>query len=167
MYDKLTKADIKSMQDEIEYRTLVKRKELIESVKEARAHGDLSENFEYYAAKKEKNQNESRISYLKRMIHTAQVIDDSSTSDEVGVDNIVELKFEEQDMIKTLSLVTNVRGNSLEDRISIDSPMGKAILGKKLGERVYVKVNDDFGYHVVIQKIEKELSDKSNTINSY
>lgn len=167
MYDKLTKADIKSMQDEIEYRTLVKRKELIESVKEARAHGDLSENFEYYAAKKEKNQNESRISYLKRMINTAQVIDDSSTSDEVGVDNIVELKFEEQDMIKTLSLVTNVRGNSLEDRISIDSPMGKAILGKKLGERVYVKVNDDFGYHVVIQKIEKELSDKSNTINSY
>lgn len=167
MYDKLTKADIQSMQDEIEYRTLVKRKELIESVKEARAHGDLSENFEYYAAKKEKNQNESRISYLKRMINTAVLIDEVSGEDEVGVDNIVELKFEEQDMVRTLSLVTNVRGNSLEDRISIDSPMGKAIMGKKLGERVYVKVNDDFGYHVVIQKIEKELSDKSNKINSF
>lgn len=167
MYDKLTKADIQSMQDEIEYRTLVKRKELIESVKEARAHGDLSENFEYYAAKKEKNQNESRISYLKRMINTAVLIDEASGEDEVGVDNIVELKFEEQDMVRTLSLVTNVRGNSLEDRISIDSPMGKAIMGKKLGERVYVKVNDDFGYHVVIQKIEKELSDKSNKINSF
>ena len=145
MYDKLTKADIQSMQDEIEYRTLVKRKELIESVKEARAHGDLSENFEYYAAKKEKNQNESRISYLKRMINTAVLIDEVSGEDEVGVDNIVELKFEEQDMVRTLSLVTNVRGNSLEDRISIDSPMGKAIMGKKLGERVYVKVNDDCG----------------------
>lgn len=167
MYDKLTKADIQSMQDEIEYRTLVKRKELIESVKEARAHGDLSENFEYYAAKREKNQNESRISYLKRMINTAVVIDETSGADEVGVDNIVELKFEEQNMIRTLSLVTNIRGNSLEDKISIDSPMGKAIMGKKLGERVYVKVNDDFGYHVVIQKIEKELSDKSNKINSF
>lgn len=167
MNDKLTKADIQSMQEEIEHRTLVTRKELIECVKEARAHGDLSENFEYYAAKKEKNQNESRIAYLKKMINTAQVIEDNSSVDEVGVDNVVELKFEEQNMIRTLSLVTNVRENSLEDRISIDSPMGKAILGKKLGERVYVKVNDDFGYHVIIQKIDKELSDKSHTINSY
>lgn len=167
MYDKLTKADIEAMKSEIEHRVLVKRQELIEAVKEARAHGDLSENFEYYAAKREKNQNESRIAYLKRMINTATVIEDTAAVNEVGVDNVVTLQFEEQAMVRSLSLVTNVRGNSLEDRISIDSPIGRAILGRKLGERVYIKVNEDFGYHVIIQGIEKELSDKSNQINSF
>lgn len=167
MYDKLTKNDIKRMQEEIEDRTLVKRKELIEAVKEARAHGDLSENFEYYAAKREKNQNESRIAYLKKMINTADIIDDSSKADEVGINNTVELLFEEQGMVKTLTIVTNVRGNSLENKVSLESPIGKAIIGKKLGERVKVRVNDDFSYNVIIQRIVKDLPDDVDKINSF
>lgn len=65
------------MEEEIEHRKLVIRKEALEAVKEARAQGDLSENFEYYAAKKFKNQNESRIRYLERMIKTAQIIEET------------------------------------------------------------------------------------------
>lgn len=108
------------MEEEIEYRKLVVRKEAIEAVKEARAQGDLSENFEYYAAKKDKNKNESRIRYLERMIKTAQIVSDDSGEDEVGVNNIVEIYFEEDDEVEKFKLTTTVRGNSLEGRISID-----------------------------------------------
>ncbi len=167
MYDKLTRNDIKNMEAEIEHRTLVQRKELIEAVKEARAHGDLSENFEYYGDKREKNQNESRIAYLKRMINTADIIDDSSKDDEVGINNTVELFFEEQNMVRNLTIVTNVRGNSLEDKISLESPIGKALIGKKQGDRVKVSVNDNFSYYVVINKIIKDLPDDVDKINSF
>ena len=95
MYDKLTQNDIKKMEEEIEHRKLVVRKEALEAVKEARAHGDLSENFEYYAAKKDKNQNESRIRYLERMIKTAHIIEEDSREDEVGLYNTVDIYFEE------------------------------------------------------------------------
>ena len=97
MYDRLTASDIKKMEDEIEYRKLELRKELIQDVKDARAQGDLSENFEYYAAKREKNKNESRIRFLERMIKTAQIIDDSSKDDEVGMNDIVEVEFEDME----------------------------------------------------------------------
>ena len=147
MHDQLTANDIKKMEEEIEYRRLVVRKEAIEAVKEARSHGDLSENFEYYAAKKDKNKNESRIRYLERMIRTAHVVSDQSNEDEVGINNTVTLYIEEDD-------VTTVRGNSIEGRISIDSPLGKAILGKKVGERVHIKVSDSYGYDAVIRKVE-------------
>ena len=95
MREKLTKRDVEKIEEEIEHRKLVIRKEAIEAVKEARAQGDLSENFEYYAAKKHKNQNESRIRYLERMLKTAEVVEDTSRSDEVGMDDIVEVEFEE------------------------------------------------------------------------
>lgn len=167
MYDKLTKNDIKNMEAEIEHRTLVQRKELIEAVKEAREHGDLSENFEYYASRREKNQNESRIAYLKRMINTAHIIDDSSKDDEVGINNTVELFFEEQNMVKNLTIVTNVRGNSLENKVSLESPIGKALIGKKQGDRVKVSVNDNFSYYVVINRIIKDLPDDIDKINSF
>ncbi len=91
MGEKLTKSDVEKIQEEIDYRKLVVRKEAIEAVKEARAQGDLSENFEYYAAKKDKNKNESRIRYLERMLKTAQVISDESKEDEVGLNNTVDL----------------------------------------------------------------------------
>ena len=110
MHDRLTKGDIKKMEEEIEYRKLVVRKEAIEAVKEARAQGDLSENFEYYAAKRDKNKNESRIRYLERMIKTAQVIEDNSKEDEVGLYNTVDLYFEDDDEVETYRLVTTVRG---------------------------------------------------------
>lgn len=153
MHDQLTENDIKKIQEEIEYRKLVVRKEAIEAVKEARAHGDLSENFEYHAAKRDKNKNESRIRYLERMIKTAQIVSDASNEDEVGINNTVTLYIEEDDETEVYKLVTTIRGNSMQGRISIDSPLGKAILGKKVGDRVFIKVNDNYGYYAVIKSV--------------
>ena len=119
MYDKLTKNDIQKMQEEIDYRKLVVRREALEAVKEARAHGDLSENFEYHAAKKDKNQNESRIRYLERMIKTAQIVSDESREDEIGLYNTVDLYFEDDDEVETYKLVTTVRGNSMKGLLSL------------------------------------------------
>ena len=155
MRERLTKNDVEKIQAEIEHRKLVERKELIEAVKEARSHGDLSENFEYHAAKKAKNQNESRIRYLERMLKTAEIVEDHSKEDEIGLNNTVELYCEDDDEVETYRIVTSVRGSSLNGLVSIESPIGKALLGHKEGERVYIKVNDDFGYYVVIRKVIK------------
>lgn len=167
MYDKLTKKDIEKMEEEIEHRKLVLRKELIEDVKEARAQGDLSENFEYYAAKKAKNRNESRIRYLERMIKTADIISDESADDEVGLNNTVELYFEDDDETEKFKVVTTVRGSSLDGYISNESPIGKAIMGHKAGDRVYVKVNENAGYYVEIRSIENTGDDGSAELRSY
>ena len=166
MYNELTENDIKKMEEEIEYRTLVVRKEALEDVKEARAHGDLSENFEYHAAKKVKNQNESRIRYLKRMIKTAVVISDKWADDEAGVNNTVEIYYEDDETTEEIKLVTTVRGDSLEGLISIESPLGKAILGHKVGDRVLVEVNSNISYYIVIKSIKK-TDDSSDKIQSY
>lgn len=155
MYNQLTEKDIQKMEEEIEYRKVVVRKELLEDVKEARAHGDLSENFEYHAAKKEKNKNESRIRYLQRMIKTAQVIKDETADDEAGLNKKVKLYFEDDEEYEEFTLVTTVRGSSINGLISTESPIGKAVLGHKKGDRVYVKVNENAGYYVVIESIEK------------
>ena len=117
MGHKLTRHDIDKMKEEIEYRKVVVRKELLEHVKEARAHGDLSENFEYHAAKKEKNRNESRIRYLERMIRTAEVVDDHTASNQVGVNTTVTLYFEEDDEEDVFSFVTTVLVDSMKNRI--------------------------------------------------
>lgn len=167
MYDRLTENDIKKMKEEIEHRKLVVRKEALEAVKEARAHGDLSENFEYYAAKKDKNINESRIRYLERMIKTATIISDESNEDEVGLNNTVEIYFEEDEMTETYKLITTVRGNSLAGLISNESPLGKAIQGRKVNERVYVKVSEEYGYFVVIKSIENTTDDGSDKLRSF
>ena len=132
MGERLTKRDIEKIEEEIEHRKLVIRKEAIEAVKEARAQGDLSENFEYYAAKKHKNQNESRIRYLERMLKNAKIVSDTSKVDEVGINNTVEVYFEDDDETETYRLVTSIRGNSLQGLISIESPLGKAIQGHKV-----------------------------------
>ena len=167
MNDQLTESDIRKIQEEIDYRKQVVRKEAIEAVKEARAQGDLSENFEYYAAKREKNQNESRIRYLERVLKTAEIITDHSGEDEVGLDNTVTLYVEEDDVEETYRLVTSIRGNSLEGLISTESPIGKAILGHKVGDRVLVQVNDQYGYYVEIRKIEKTRDESGDKIRSY
>lgn len=167
MFDNITEKDIQRMEEEIEYRKLVLRKELIENVKEARSHGDLSENFEYYAAKREKNRNESRIRYLERMIKTANIISDESEEDEVGLNNTVELYFEDDDETERFKVVTTVRGSSLEGYISNESPIGKAILGHKAGERVFVRVNENAGYYVVIKSIENTVDDGTDTLKSF
>lgn len=167
MYDRLTENDIKKMKEEIEHRKLVVRKEALEAVKEARSHGDLSENFEYYAAKKDKNINESRIRYLERMIKTATIISDESNEDEVGLNNTVEIYFEEDEMTETYKLITTVRGNSLAGLISNESPLGKAIQGRKVNDRVFVKVSEEYGYYVVIKNIENTTDDGSDKLRSF
>lgn len=167
MFDELTPTDIKKMQEEIEYRKLVVRPNALEDVKEARAHGDLSENFEYYAAKKVKNQNESRIRYLERMIRTAKVISEQSADDEVGINNTVTVEFVDDGTTEVYRIVTTVRGNSLEGLISNESPLGKALLGKKEGEIAHVEVNANVGYDVRVIKIENTVDDGSDKIRSF
>ena len=160
MFNELTQNDIRKMEEEIEYRKCVVRKEALEDVKEARAHGDLSENFEYHAAKKVKNQNESRIRYLERMIRTAVIIEDDSKLDEIGLNDTFEIWIEEDDVMETYKLVTTVREDTLNGLISVESPMGKAVLYHKVGDRVTIKVNENYSYDVIIQNIIK--SDEEN-----
>ena len=167
MGEQLTRSDVKKIKEEIEYRKLVVRKRELEAVKEARAQGDLSENFEYKAAKQDKNRNESRIRYLERMLKNARIISDDSGEDEVGINNTVEVYFEDDDETETYRLVTSVRGNSLQGLISIESPLGKAIKGRKAGYRVKVKTNGDNGYYVVVKKIEKTTDDSNDTLRKY
>lgn len=167
MYDELTPGDIRKMEEEIEHRKLVVRPQALEAVKEARAHGDLSENFEYYAAKKEKNRNESRIRYLERMIKTAKVISEESAADEVGINNTVTVEFVDDGSVETYKIVTTVRGNSLEGLISNESPLGKALLGKKTGDTVHVQVNANVGYDVRIVGFENTIDDGSVKLRSF
>lgn len=167
MGERLTRSDVKKIQEEIEYRRLELRPRLLADVKETRAHGDLSENFEYHAAKKEKNKNESRIRYLERMLRNAQVIDERSREDEVGMNNTVLVYFEEDDTTEEYRIVTSVRGDSLHNLISIESPLGKALMGHRIGERVEVTVNETYRYPVVIKNIINTEDDSGDRIRSY
>lgn len=167
MGEKLTRSDVKRIEEEIQHRKLVVRKEALEAVKEARAQGDLSENFEYYAAKKDKNKNESRIRYLERMLKNAQIVSDESKDDEVGLNNTVEVYLEEDDEVETYRLVTSIRGSSLNGLISTESPLGKAIFKHKVGDRVEVKVNDQYSYYVVIRAIHNTKEDENDRIRSF
>ncbi len=167
MREQLTRSDVKKIEKEIEYRKLVVRREAIEAVKEARAHGDLSENFEYHAAKKDKNQNESSIRFLERMLKTAVIVSDESKDNEVGINNTVTVYFEDDDETEVYRLVTSVRGSSLKGLISIESPMGKALLGHKAGDRVYVRINASAGYYVVIKSIENTGECEEDSIRKY
>lgn len=167
MFDELTMQDIKKMEEEIEYRKLVVRKQALEAVKEARAHGDLSENFEYHAAKKDKNQNESRIRYLEKMIKTAKIISTDSAEDEVGINNTVTVYFEEDDEEETYRIVTTVRSNSQKNLISNESPLGKALLGHKVGDKIEVAVNENYSYVVEIRKIENTADEENDKIRSF
>ena len=160
MNNELTKKDIQEMLDEIEYRKVVVRKEALEDVKQARAHGDLSENFEYHAAKKVKNQNESRIRYLEKMIKTARVYEDTSKDDEVGINKTVTLFIPAQNLKQSYTIVSTIRGDSLHNFISVESPLGKSLLGHKVGDTVNVVVNPNFAYDVNILEIVS--SDKAD-----
>lgn len=167
MREQLTKSDVKKIQEEIEHRKLVVRKEAIEAVKEARAHGDLSENFEYHAAKRDKNKNESRIRYLERMLKTAVIVSDQSEEGVAGINNRITVYFPEDDEEETYKLVTSIRGNSLGGYISTESPLGKAIFGHREGDTVQVKVSDSYSYDVVIRKVENTTDDEDDRIRSY
>lgn len=166
MHDKLTKSDIEKMEQEIEYRKLVVRPKAAADIKEAAAQGDRSENFEYYAAKKFKNQNESRIRYLDRMIRTAEIIPDDSKDDEVGLNNTVTVEFIDDGSVETYKIVTTVRADSLSGLITNESPLGKALLGKKVGEIAHVEVNPSVGYDVKIVSLEN-TDDSDDKIRSF
>lgn len=158
MYNQLTKADIERIRAEIEHRKLVVRKEAIEAVKEARAQGDLSENFEYYAAKRDKNKNESRIRYLERIIKTATIVESDNAEDEIGLNTTVELYLPEDDETEVVTVVTTAQEDSLKGRISIESPMGKALLKHKVGDQVWIQVNKTYGYPVVVRRLTQNES---------
>ncbi len=156
MAHKYTKQDIEEMEAEIERRKYVERPILIEALKEARAQGDLSENFEYYVAKREKNRNESRIRYLDRIIRTAEIIEDTTGEDEAGIGDEITVWFEDDAIEDTYTLLTTKGSDSLNNRISIESPIGKAIYGKKVNDRVLVTVNRDSSFYIVIKEIRKQ-----------
>ena len=164
---KLTNSDIEKIKEEIEHRKLVVRPKAIEAVKEARAQGDLSENFEYHAAKKDKNKNESRIRYLEKILKTATVISDESRDDEIGLNKTVEIYFEEDDETERFKIVSTMRGDSVKGRISNESPIGKALMKHKVGDRVEIKVNDNYSYYVVVKSIENTGEEDTDTIRSY
>lgn len=167
MHDELTAVDIRKMQEEVDYRRLELRPKLIEDVKIAREFGDLSENFEYKAAKREKNRNDSRIRYLERMIKTAKIIDAGSNGDEIGLFDRVTIYIEEDDEEQEIELVTTLRQNALKGLISKESPVGKALMGRKSGERVLVEVSPDYSYYIQIRGVVKGTDDESLPISSY
>lgn len=167
MFDKLTKVDIKKLQDELEYRIGTVRPKILEEVKFTRSFGDLSENAEYHAAKRERGKNESRIRYIRNMLKTAIIIEDDSREDEIGLFDTVTYYVEEDDCEEEVRIVTTLRQNSMEGLISKESPLGSAILGKKVGDRLSVKVNDSYSYYIVIRKIEKGEDDSSLEIRKF
>ena len=167
MYDELTPVDIKKMQDELDYRITVLRPKIIEEVKFTRSFGDLSENFEYHAAKRERGKNESRIRYLRNMIKTAVIIDTQSDDDVVGLFDTVTFYVEEDDCEETVRLATSLRRDPFQSIISKESPLGAALMGKKVGDRSEVKVSAEYSYFIVIRKIEKGQDDDSLEIRKY
>lgn len=167
MHNELTKQDLELMRQELQERRINLRPKLLEAVKEARAFGDLSENFEYKAAKQEKNRNESRIRYLERMIKTAVVISDQSASDAVGLYDKVTCYLEEDDETEVYQVVTTMRQDALQGLVSREAPLGKALLGKRVGERVHIQVNEQYGYDIIIRSIEKMGDDGSIPLSSF
>ena len=167
MHDKLTKVDIKKMQEEIDYRALELRPKLLAEVKRTREYGDLSENAEYKEAKREKNRNESRIRYLKGMIETATVVEVDEKGDGIGLFDKIELFYEMNGMTKTVQMVTTLRQDVTRGLISGESPLGKALLGKKEGDRVLVEVSPDRSFYVQIKKVERGEDDESLPIRSF
>ena len=167
MHDELTRVDLEKMRRELEYRENELMPQILEDVKTARAFGDLSENYEYKAAKTEQRKNMSRIRYLKQMIASAVVIDGASERDVAGLFDTVRLYMEDDEEEMTVRFVTTLRQNALEGLISKESPLGRAVLGHKAGERVRVQVSEDYGYWAKILSIEKGEDDDSLEISAY
>ena len=167
MYDELTEVDIRKMREELDHRVRVLRPQLIEEVQTARAFGDLSENFEYKSAKQAKNRNESRIRYLEGMIRTANVIEVRTQEDAVGLFDKVTIFNEMVKKEMNIQIVTTLRQDVLKGLVSKESPVGKALMGHKVGDRVQVEVNPNMKYFVEIRAIEKGRDDENMEINSY
>ena len=167
MHNELTRKDIEEMQAEIDHRKLVLRQELLEEVKETRAQGDLSENFEYHVAKRAKNQNESRIRFLERMIKTAKIIEDDTAGNEAGINKKVTIYIPEDDAEETYTIVSTMRQNSLKGLISVESPLGKALLHHNAGDTVMINVSADYSYKAVIRKVEESEEAETASLRNY
>ena len=167
MHDELTKNDIRKMQEELDYRTRELMPVLIEEVKRTRAFGDLSENFEYKAAKQAQNQNRSRIRYLENMIKTARIIEDRSVADEVGLFDRVDIYIPEDDELQTIQVVTTVRCDPRKGLISRESPFGREILGRHVGDRFTVHVSENYSYEAEVRSITKTEDDGSAPLLRY
>ena len=164
---KLTRGDVKKIEEELEHRKVVVRKKAAADIAEAAAQGDRSENFEYYAAKKFRGENESRIRYLERVLKTAEIISDESKEDEVGMNNTVVIFDRDMQQEETLRIVTSMRGDMLNGLISIESPIGKALMGKKVGDVATVNVDTGYSYQVEMRKIIKENDESGDRIRSF
>ncbi len=167
MHNELTEVDIRKMQEEIDYRNNVLTPQLKDQLKAARDLGDLSENDEYHTLKRELNKNYSRIRYLQAMIDTAVVIKVGDLEGVVNLFDNVTIFDEETGEERVVTIVTTLRNDALKGKISKESPFGKAVLGRKLGERVEVRVNEEYSYFIVIRKIEKGTDDETLPINPY
>lgn len=167
MHDELTREDIRKMQEELDYRRLELTPGLIEEVKRTRAFGDLSENFEYKAAKQAQNKNRSRIRYLEGMIRTAKIIRDAAGEDQVGLFDRVEIYLPEDDEIEIIQVVTTVRCDPRRGLVSKESPFGKQVLGRRVGDRFTVQVDERYSYEAEIRSITKQQDDGSAPLLSY
>ena len=165
MYDELTEVDVRKMEEELHYRRTVLRPQLIEEVQTARAFGDLSENYEYKCARQAKGRNDSRIRYLEGMIRTAKVIE-VREDEGVGLFDRVTFLNEKLGQEMTIRIVTTLRQNALQGLVSKESPVARAVLGHRVGERVEI-VSPQMRYFVVIKAVEKGTDDASLDISSY
>lgn len=170
--EKLTKADVEKIKKEIEERKLVLRPKILEDVKTARAQGDLSENFEYYAARKMNRENNSRIDYLEKMLKYATIIDDDDKGG-VSLNNIVKVKFVEDGVDESAweeesyKIVTSIRADSMKNKISIESPLGKALLTHNVDEIVDVILENGSGYKLKVIDIDKNVNSDDDDLKTF
>ena len=167
MYDELTQVDIDKMKAELEDRRLNIRPKIMEDVKTARAFGDLSENYEYKAAKDAQRRNDSRMRYLEKMIATAKVVDVQQKADAVNLFSRVTMFNEKLGKEQTIRIVTTIRQDALKGLISKESPVAKALMGHKVGDRVEIVVSPEMKYTVEIRAIEQGEDDASLAISSF
>ena len=155
------------MQEEIDYRRGTLAPKLGAELRRTREFGDLSENAEYKEAKREKRRNDARIRYLENMIRTAHIIEVEKSDGCVALFDRVTVLNEKNGAEKTVQIVTTLRQNALAGFISKESPLGQAIMGRKVGERALVKVSDTVSYYVVIKNIEHGNDNEDIPISSY
>ncbi len=167
MYDELTEIDIKKMEEEIKYRETVLGPQLLAEMKRTREFGDLSENAEYKEAKREKRKNEGRIRYLNNMIRTAKIIEIGTDKESVNLFDIVRIYNEKMGVEKKIQIVTTLRQNALLGYVSKESPLGAAVMGKKVGDRVLVTVNEKMSYYVKVLEITKGSDNEDLPISGF
>ena len=167
MYDELTRVDIKKMEEEIRYRRVELAPQLMAEMKRTREFGDLSENAEYKEAKREKRKNEGRIRYLENMIRTATVIEIETAPDEIALFDKVRIYNERADAERTIQIVTTLRQNALEGYISKESPLGSALMGHRVGDRILIEVSPTMSYYVKVLEIEKGEDNEALPISGY